>query len=271
MRKFVAILLLITGLALAGFAYSCYSEYQTASNVARYFRTNPNAIPTLIAGETREQYIAGEMMAADRNRTQAILSASGGLLFLLGGAALLVFGRKKERFTPAPDGGLNEDPTQRFEAMNRWASGALARPIKIQFKRRYAVLFASIMIFFTGISLLMIAVNGFTAVSLLILVLNVSLLFFLYYIMNRAQRKSLSLFDSSGVVRRDNRRFNWGEFKSVDYLMAIKPRSGREYLWRIELAFSSGEAWIIPQRVKNWDEINRFVATLPGTHQKRTI
>jgi hypothetical protein len=38
---------------------------------------------------------------------------------------------------------------------------------------------------------------------------------------------------------------------------------------RIELVFNNGVAWIIPQRVKNQDEINNLVASLPGTHQKR--
>jgi hypothetical protein len=55
----------------------------------------------------------------------------------------------------------------------------------------------------------------------------------------------------------------------VDYLMAIRTHSRGEFLWRVELAFEGGEAWIIPQRVENLDEINNLIASLPGKHQKR--
>ena len=91
----------------------------------------------------------------------------------------------------------------------------------------------------------------------------------LSYLARRARRRAASRFDLSGVTRGDRRLLSWGGFKGVDYLMAIKPRSGREYLWRVELRFGGGEAWIIPQRVVNLPEIIELVATLPGTHQKR--
>ncbi|MDT5269223.1 MAG: hypothetical protein QOH49_1409 [Acidobacteriota bacterium] len=51
--------------------------------------------------------------------------------------------------------------------------------------------------------------------------------------------------------------------------MAIRTHSRGEFLWRLELAFNGGEAWIIPQRVRNLDEVNNLIASLPGTHQKR--
>jgi hypothetical protein len=40
-------------------------------------------------------------------------------------------------------------------------------------------------------------------------------------------------------------------------------------LWRVELVFNGGEAWIIPQRVANMDEIDNLLASLPGARQKR--
>lgn len=271
MRKFIVTLLFLTGLVLAGLAYSCYSEYRMATNLARFYRIHADEVPTLVGGESREQYIAGELRVADRNRNQAMLSGAGSLLLLTGGAVLLVRNRRKETFTPASADGLNEDPVQRFEAMNRWASVALTRPIKVQFIRSYSILFAFVIVFFTGISLLVIVVNGFTSTSVLILILNALMLFTLYYMVSRAQRKSASLFDSSGVTRRDNRRFNWSELQGVNYMMARRPRSGKEYLWRIEIVFNSDNAWIIPQRIKNWDEINSLIAALPVTHQQRPI
>ncbi len=269
--KFIATLLLVSSFLIGGAAYDKYWWYKSETNSARFYRTHPNEVPMYMGSQSREQYIAGLLISADRSRNQAILRGAGSLLFLIGGVALFIRDSRKKRITPAPEGGLSENPTQRFEAMSRWASVALARPIKIHFKRSYSILFASVIVFFIGISLFVIVVNGFTTTSVLILILNVIMLFTLYYMVSRAQRKSASLFDSSGVTRRDGQRFSWSEFNGVDYVMAIRRRSGEEYLWRIELAFSSDNAWITPQRIENLDEINNFVERLPGTHQKRTI
>jgi hypothetical protein len=164
---------------------------------------------------------------------------------------------------------LNEDPAWRAEAMHRWASVALARPVTVHYRRLHAVLFAVIMLFFTGISALAVVANGLTGVSILVLGLNGVILLTISYFQGRARRRAAGLFDLSGVTRADRRRFDWSEFKGVDYFMAIKPRSGKEYLWRVELAFTGGEVWIIPQRVTNLDEVINLFASLPGAHQKR--
>lgn len=273
MRKFFATILFIIGLVFSRLAYSCYSEYRYASNTARFYDANPGESPPVFLGvrQSREEYIAESLMRAGENRNLALLSGAGSLLLCIGGAALFFLGGRKDTFIASPKGGLNENPMQRPEAMNRWAGVALARPVEVHFKKTYAVLFVLVIVFFIGISLIGIAVNGFTSTSVLILILNALFSSFFYYIQSRARKKLASVFDCSGVTCRANRRFNWSEFKSVDYRMAIKPRSGREYLWRIELVFNSGEAWIIPRRVKNWNEIESFVATLPGTHRKRMI
>jgi len=163
----------------------------------------------------------------------------------------------------------NSDQFQTSAAANDWPSVVLARPVKVHYSRLHSVLFAFLMIFFLGLSLVVLAANGFTGAGVLIVPLNVILLSVLYYVMSRGRKRAACLFDPSGVTRGDGRRFSWSEFKGVDYLMAIKPQSGREYLWRIELAFTGGEAWIIPQRVNNLDEINEVVNRLPGEHRKR--
>jgi hypothetical protein len=153
--------------------------------------------------------------------------------------------------------------------MNRWAGAALARPVTVHFKRLYALLYVNVMLFFVGVSALVIVANGFTSAGVLILILNGMLLLTLYYLRSRAQRRSAYFFDLSGVTRGDSRRLKWSDFKSVDYLMAVRTHSGREFLWRVELAFDGGEAWIIPQRVANMDEINNLIASIPGAHRKR--
>ena len=266
MRKFIAVGLFIIGLALAGFAYSSYSEYTTANNIARFYRENPNEIP---ASENREERIADELMSADRNRNLALSSGAGSLLLCIGGAALLISGMGKSASVAAPGGESNEDSARRSQAMKQWARVAFTRPVEVHYSRLHPALFAFVMIFFISITALVIVANGFTGVSILLLALNVIFLCILYVILSRARRKSAHLFDSSGVTRGDKRRFDWSDCKSVDYLMAFKPRSGREYLWRIEIAFNGGEAWIIPQRVQNLEEVNNLIASLPVGHQKR--
>jgi hypothetical protein len=163
----------------------------------------------------------------------------------------------------------NSDQFQTSAAVNEWPSVVLARPVKVYYSRLHRALFVFVMIFFLGLSLIILAANGFTGAGVLIVALNVILLFVLYYVMSRARKRAACLFDHSGVTRGDGRRLSWNEFKGVDYLMAVKPQSGREYLWRIELAFTGAEAWIIPQRVNNLDEINEVVNKLPGEHRKR--
>lgn len=266
MRKFIVAVLLIVALALAGLAYSYYSEYAMASNVARYYRSHPDEVPK---SESREQYGADALLVADRNRDLATLSGTGSLLLGVGGAALFMLGRRKDAFSASPGGGLNEVSVQRSEEMNRWASATLASPVKVQFRRRYAVLYVCIMNFFLGVSALVIVVNGFTGATLFMLIINGMLLFMLYYIQRRAQRRAAYFFDLFGVTRGDGRRLNWSEFKSVDYLMARRTHSRGEFLWRVELTFNGGEAWIIPQRVENLDEINSLIASIPGQRHRR--
>ena len=255
MRTLVAIVLLLTGLVLGGLAYSCYAEYRMASNVARYYNSNPDEVPS---GESRDQRVAAELSAAERNRNQAALSAAGSVLTLLGGAALFLLGKSKTSPAIPLEG-----------SSDRSARVVIARPIEVQVKGSHTILFASVMVFFAGISLLMIVINGLTSVSVLLVALNAFLLGLLYYLERRAKRNLAILFDPSGVTRGDKRQFDWSAFKGVDYLMAIKSRSGKEFLWRIELVFNDGNVWIIPRRTNNLDEIVNFVGTLPGTHQKR--
>src|SRR5688500_15007221 len=122
-RRFIAAVLLIAGLVLAGLAYSSYTEYATASNLARYYRARPDETPK---GVTREQYVADRLTAAERNRKLATLSAAGSLLLCVAGAALLILGGRKGALSAPAAGGLNEDPARRAEEMNRWAGVALA-------------------------------------------------------------------------------------------------------------------------------------------------
>jgi hypothetical protein len=159
-------------------------------------------------------------------------------------------------------------PSQ-FEAMDGWASSTFANPVNVRYRGLHKVLFPCIVIFLSGISLLMIVANGFVSTSILLLVLNGALLIALYYILRRAWRRSVYSFDLFGVTRGDKQRLSWNDLKSVDYLMPLTKGGAEENLWRIELVFTTGEAWLIPQRIKNLEEINDLVNSLPVAHQKR--
>src|SRR5919106_1498834 len=163
----------------------------------------------------------------------------------------------------------NSDHFQTSAAAHDWPSVVLARPVKVHYRRLHSILFVFLIIFFLGMSLFILAANGFTGAGVLIVALNVIVLFVLYYVLSRGRKRAACLFDSSGVPRGDGQRFSWSEFEGVDFFMAIKPPSGEEYLWRIEIAFTGGKAWIIPQRVNNLEEINEVVNRLPGEHRKR--
>jgi len=266
MRICIAAVLLIVGLVLGGVGYKSYSEYSTESNVVRFYRAHPEEVPT---HDGREQFIAENESAAESNLNLAMLSGAGSLLLLLGGAALFMLGGRKDKSGAAPAARPDEDPVRHAEEMNRWAGVALARPVEVHYSRLHGVLFALIMVFFIGTGALVVATNGFSSNSLFVLALIGLLLPALYFILNRARRRAARLFNLSGVTRGDSRRLNWDEYRGVNYRMAIKPRSGKEYLWRVELAFAGGDAWIIPQRVSNLEEISNLISSLPGAHQKR--
>ena len=88
-----------------------------------------------------------------------------------------------------------------MDEVNRWASVALARPVKVQYSRLHTALFAFLMVFFGGLSLLMIVANGFTGTSVLLLVLNGVMLVTLYYILSRARRRCARFRAITGMTR----------------------------------------------------------------------
>jgi hypothetical protein len=267
MLKVVAVVLVIVGLVLGGLAYSYYSESTYATNHARFMRDNPAETPPSYTRQTREQYIESELSAAESNRNMALLHGIGSLILVAGGAALFIFSGKRKPGS-ASEAQLIEDRTG-LGIPSTWASVALANPVTVQYRLFQKILIAFVVIFFGGMSILMLVVNGFNAGVGLLLILNVLFLLTFVLIMRRARQKAAFLFDQEGVIRGDNQKFNWNDMKSVDYLMAIKKGGAREYLWRIELIFANGEVWLIPLRVKNLAEIKDLVSSIPTVHQKR--
>ncbi len=73
----------------------------------------------------------------------------------------------------------------------------------------------------------------------------------------------MRVFDENGIERGDGRRFSWDEFRGV-VIRTGNTSYGLRGVWRTEFAFAGGEeAWIIPNRVKNYDEISGYISRLP--------
>jgi hypothetical protein len=139
-----------------------------------------------------------------------------------------------------------------------------SQSIKVQYKRLQDVLLAFLFVLFGGISLLLLFGSKFRMANLLIAFFCLSILFVISFLALRAKRKAARAFDASGITRGDGRHFSWQEFQGVVRRTA-RNRLGREYIWRFELVFADGEkAWIIPQRIKNFQEVFAFIESLPA-------
>ncbi len=248
-RAFMGAFFLIACIPLAVWAYWSYADYQKTNDTVRHWREQPDSMPT---GLSREQTIAIRTSIADRHRLEAILSGAGSLI-LFGGAILL--------FTRAAKARKN---TPQYANIDWRTIQQPTRRVEVQFKRLYDALAIFLFIFLGGLTLLILRVNGFTIVSAILLFLNTAILLAVCYLLINAKRKSARLFDVSGITRNDNRHFSWNEFQGVVTRIDINLRSRRKYVWRIELAFGCGEAaWIIPNRIKNADEVFTYIAPLP--------
>jgi hypothetical protein len=251
MLKLIAVITLVAGLLLA----------------ARLFQNNPGDVP--ITGESREELIASSLTAAARNRNRAVLCGAVAVALCAGGVLLFVRGRRRCAAVAAPVVGSDVDAAQMRQALARWAGVALVRPVEVRYLRRYAVMAVGLPTFFVGAAALILAVNGFRQPTPLIALLCVAMAAVLALIQRKAARNAACRFDASGVTRGDGQRFGWGDFNGVHYLMMLKNGGAKELLWRIEIAFADGVAWIIPGRVANLAEINALVDAVPGPHEKR--
>ncbi len=167
----------------------------------------------------------------------------------------------------------NRNIKPEYAPLDRRTISIPASRVEVKYKRLYDVLFAFLTIFFGGMALLIflqtirspyansttIIVQGILFPAALFLILLV-----IAFLMIRARRQAVREFDESGITRGDGRRFAWNEFRGVVTLVDFNVRTRQKYVWRIELAFDGGEAaWIIPQRVKNADEVFDLLAQMP--------
>lgn len=241
-----------------------YGEYRRTAEFVRELREKPTAILTPNDKKELENRISINISLVDRYKLEMFLSGAGG--FVLFGIALIFFtkafrSRNRKNFYEKVD--LRSVPNS---------------PIEIESKNVYSVLLWLILIFFSGMFLLTTYqsfTNPFITTKNAIIrtvLIGVPLFFFLsvfLFLMLRARKNVVKMIDSSGVTRGDGRHFAWQNFCGVVSQVAFNQRTQQRYLWRIELNFENGEtAWIIPNRVKNFEEVLEFVRLLPNANLK---
>ena len=88
----------------------------------------------------------------------------------------------------------------------------------------------------------------------------------------RGGSKSVRYFSEDGLERGDRRFLWWSDLERVVQQIRVSPADGQKALWRTEIWFRNGEsAWLIPLRVRNFDEVFQLVRTLPCEHTEKNV
>lgn len=246
--------------APAYWAFYNFGEYNQTKNFVQELKSKSEQFLTPDEKKEKESRIYFLESRAERKKLEMILSVVGAIVLF--GIALFLFGKalksrgEKPNYAPL-DWRTVSFPIQRIE---------------VKYKKYYALIFAFIVIFFVGMALLISyqsltgqfeSANGkiikgvlFPAVLFIIpLVIGVLTI--------RAKRRAVILFDNSGITRGDGKHFAWSEFRGV-VTQTAKNQYQRKYVWREELIFGDGEqAWLIPNRIKNYEEVANYISQLP--------
>jgi len=145
------------------------------------------------------------------------------------------------------------------------------RPVQtllVQYNRSANIAAIILYIIVGGLSLLLLITSGGRPQSLMIVFSNLIVLAIIIFYRMAAKRKSIVSFDANGVTCADGRHLPWTNFKGK-HIRLRRTQSGLQRVWRIEFIFSEGgEAWLIPLRLKNYDEVLSFVKVLPDAIAK---
>ncbi len=260
---------LLFAIAPAYWAVYNYGEYNLTKAFVQDLKTKPDQLLTPDEKKEKENRIFFSSSRADRYRLEMLLSGAGSLILF---ASALLFFRKS--FSASKRKNFYEKVDPRTIPMP-------TAPIKVQHKIVYVVMFWLIVSLFGGMFLFITYQNfssrfiAFENAVIRTFLFGVPIILFLsvfIFLMLRAGKNVVRLIDNSGVTRGDGRHFAWQDFCGVISQTAFNQRTQRRYLWRTELAFENGEtAWIIPNRVKNYDEISAFLDTLPRANLKNTV
>lgn len=238
-----------------------YGEYSRTTAFVQDLQNKSDSDATPTERQERSQRISISNSRASRYLLEMALSGAGGLI--LSGIALLllmkaIWARKRKNIYEKVDPRLIPLPTE---------------PIAVRYKIIYDILFGLTFLFFGG-TLLLIFYQNFTSRfitfenavirSLIFGVPIILILAIISFLRIRARRKAAHLIDDSGIICGDGKHFAWNEFCGVISQVDLNQLTQRKYVWRVELAFENGEtAWLIPNRIKNYDEVFSYIANLP--------
>lgn len=252
----MGVIFLLFAVAPAYWAFYNFGLYGQKAAFVGELQTSSEQFLTPNEREERKDKISFNSSMANRYRLEMFLSTAGS--FVLFGIALLLFRKalKARKIKP------------QYELINWRTIPMPTSRIEVRQKRIYDVLSAFVVIFFGGMILLMLLTNGIRNVSVILTVLILAFLSVFGFLLLRAKNQTVRLFDASGITRGDGRQFSWNEFCGVVTRIDIN-YAREQYAWRVEFAFANGEAaWIIPHRIKNAEEVFKFIAALPGAFLK---
>jgi hypothetical protein len=88
------------------------------------------------------------------------------------------------------------------------------------------------------------------------------------FISMRGSKKGVRYFSENGVGLADGTEVPYSELQSVVDKMAMRSAT-KKGLWRTELRFANGtSAWLIPNKISNFAEVQSFVRNLPCEHSQ---
>ena len=247
---------LFFAVASANLAYYSFGEYRHKTAFVGELQASSEQFMAPYKRKELKDRIDSNASLASRHLLELILSGAGALVLF--GITLLFFRNalracKVKTYYENIDWNVIPLPTHRVE---------------VHYKQIYDILFALIILFFVGMLMLIFKGQGLKLTTAIISFLITLTLLLLSYLHIRAKRRAVRLFDASGITRGDGRQFSWNEFCGVVTRIDIN-YAREQYAWRVEFAFANGEAaWIIPHRIKNAEEVFKFIAALPGAFLK---
>jgi hypothetical protein len=248
---FAGTFLVLVGICFGVWSFWTFQHFNEAAKYAAYLRQNPDTLDA--ARYDQNEIIRSNERSAARYLNEAVLTGAVGFIGSIGAASLFARALKIRRRLKSLE----------YEEIDWRAIDKPAAPIDVLYSRTTDVAAIVFYVFFGGLTLLACLTNGFTLRTVALVSINLSIVFLIVFLRSNASRKSVKLFDASGVTRRDGRHFLWSDLRGAIPRTGVN-RFGTRYVWRTELVFEGGgEAWIIPQKVKNHGEIFSFVDKLP--------
>lgn len=253
----MGVFLLLLSIAPAYWASYNYGEADRTNELLRRWSQQPEIVPKDSYSENPFDFQKSKLQ---RYKFEMALSGFGS--FVLFGVALLLFiksfkSRNKKNLYHEINWRMRPMPTAKIE---------------VTYTNFQTILLVGLSLFFVLMSILLFyqtLTSQFSTTREIIVkgafcLLLLGLVLLLISLAIRARRQAVKMFDASGVTRGDGKHFYWAEFCGV-VTQTARNRFGRTYVWRKELAFSNGEtAWIIPQRIKNSNEVFEYLNKLPS-------